>query len=121
MSQEPIWEVISRLMRAQPRNPDTLRVCEEFGALLLKTWYPPDESKPVTNIPAPVMQIPPVRDVSVTQSAPVSVTTPDRVEGRLPVRNKGGRPRKENPLTPAERQRRRRERLKEAQIGGRSG
>ena len=58
----------------------------------------------------PSVTIPPMREVSVTQCKPVSVT-----------RNKGGRPRKENPLTPAERQRRRRERLKEAKCGMTAG
>ena len=34
---EPIISVIARLKRAQPRNPDTMRVCEELERRLRVT------------------------------------------------------------------------------------
>ena len=87
--------IIARLKRAQPRNQDTLAVCSALeGALRTVREF----ERFVTENNGQVLVTP-----------VVSVTSLDKV---LVTRNKGGRPRKADALTAAEKQRRYRERLR---------
>jgi len=40
---ENIWLIMARLRRAQPRNPDTMAVCEALEEALIATAPPPAE------------------------------------------------------------------------------